>query len=202
MPAETHLTRLTRLGLTTSDPLRLAEAEQARVRWPGRALRRRLRSVEEAPDLHPTSPTERQPGQPGDEAGSAAICRRDRPDAPKAARAALVQVLVDRRSELAEEETYQALIEDRRKIMVRTLDVPVRPGLAGDSRTEEIQAAPENVDDLFRSARRRLREGVRDEYFRHRVKVDDADPEDATIEAFLLANDGVALTKSNPRRAA
>jgi type III restriction enzyme len=117
------------------------------------------------------------------------------PDAPKVARAALVQVLLDRRSEMAEEETYEALIEDRRKITVRTLDVPLRPGLTADTRTEEIEAAPENVDDLFRSARRRLREGLHDEYFRHRVKIDDVDPDDAKIEAFLLSNDAIALTR-------
>jgi type III restriction enzyme len=117
------------------------------------------------------------------------------PDAPKTARALLVQVLLDRRAEMAAEETYNALIEDRRKITVRTLDVALRPGLQGATRTEEIEAAPENVDDLFRAARRRLREGLRDEYFRHRVKVDDADPDDAKIEAFLLANDGDALSR-------
>ena len=117
------------------------------------------------------------------------------PDAPKVARALLVQVLLDRRADMATEETYEALIEDRRKITVRTLDVALRPGLQGATRTEEIEAAPENVDDLFRAARRRLREGLRDEYFRHRVKVDDADPDDVKIEAFLLSNDADALSR-------
>jgi type III restriction enzyme len=117
------------------------------------------------------------------------------PDAPRTARALLVQVLLDRRAEMATDETYEALIEDRRKITVRTLDIALRSGLQGASRTAHIEAAPENVDDLFRAARRRLREGLRDEYFRHRVKVDDSDPDDAKIEAFLLANDGTALAR-------
>ncbi len=69
------------------------------------------------------------------------------------------------------------------------------PRLQGATRTEEIEAAPENVDDLFRAGRRRLREGLRDEYFRHRVKADDADPDDVKIEALLLSNDADALSR-------
>lgn len=117
------------------------------------------------------------------------------PDAPKVARALLVKVLLDRRAARERDDDYAALLKDGRQITVRTLDVALRPGVTGSSRTEEIEAAPENVEDLFKAARRRLREGLRDEYFRHRVKVDDADPDDAKIETFLLANDALVLTQ-------
>ncbi len=117
------------------------------------------------------------------------------PDAPKVARALLVNVLLERRSKRAGDDDYAALLQDGRQITVRTLDVALRPGAAAGSRTEEIEAAPENVEDLFKAARRRLREGLRDEYFRHRVKVDDAEPDDAKIEVFLLANDALVLSQ-------
>ncbi len=116
-------------------------------------------------------------------------------DAPKVARGLLVKVLLDRRSERETDSDYAALLKDGRQITVRTLDVPLRPGVASGSRTEEIEAAPENVEDLFKMARRRLREGLRDEYFRHRVKADRVEADDAKIEAFLLANDAVVLAQ-------
>jgi type III restriction enzyme len=62
-----------------------------------------------------------------------------------------------------------------------------------EGETVSLNISPENVDDLFETAGRKLGEGLHKAWWRAQVKVDHADKTQAKLELFALCNDPSVL---------
>ena len=98
----------------------------------------------------------------------------------------LVDILLSEHDRLTIDPAYVALIEERGKLTVRRVDWEVGDEETGED-TFEIDVSPENIDDLFSAAGRRLGEGLHEAYWKARVTADSSLLRQARLEIVALA---------------
>jgi type III restriction enzyme len=113
------------------------------------------------------------------------------PEANEREIAGLVAILVGEHGRLAEDDQYQSVIAERGTLTVRRVDWAVGEDET-DEETFDLVVSPENVNDLFEAAGRRLGEGLHQAYWKTRVDTNAALLRSARLEIVaLVARDDV-----------
>lgn len=81
---------------------------------------------------------------------------------------------------------FKALLEDKAKVEVRGLNFSVGTDLVAEGETVELTVSPENLDDMFEAAGRKLGEGLHKAWWRSRVGEDATVREKAKLEFIAL----------------
>jgi type III restriction enzyme len=81
---------------------------------------------------------------------------------------------------------FKALIEEKAKVRVRAVNFTIGDATTSEGETVELVISPENLDDGFEAAGRRLGEGLHKAYWRSRVEEDASLKEKAKLELIAL----------------
>lgn len=100
---------------------------------------------------------------------------------------ALADVLVAAYARLRDDAAFQAAITENGTLDVRQLDIDPFGQIAEDHDSISVTVSPENIEDLFEAAGRRLGEGLHRAYWRMRVDTDPAALTTGRVEIVAIA---------------
>lgn len=116
------------------------------------------------------------------------------PNALELARALVLETLEARREVLEGTEAFQAIVKESGEIDLRAVEFSYATGGIRES-TASVPVSPENVEDLFRAAGRKLAEGLHKTYWKARAEADRASIQLAKLELFALVHDERTMRK-------
>lgn len=91
---------------------------------------------------------------------------------------------------------FKALVEDKSKVQVRAVNFSFGTDEISESETVELDVSPENLEDLFEAAGRKIGEGLHKIWWRSRVEEDRGAKEKAKLELIALSFlDGEVVTR-------
>lgn len=91
------------------------------------------------------------------------------PDAPDRAKALLTDVIDAAHRRCCDTDAYKAIVNENDVLDLRLVSYLFGEDFAADSKTHQIPVSPENIDDLFETAGRKVGEGLHKEWWRKRV---------------------------------
>ncbi len=108
-------------------------------------------------------------------------------DAPDRAKALLVEVIDAAFARVKDSAQFKAIVDERDTLDLRLVSYLYGEGFEGDSKAHHIPVSPENIEDLFETAGRKVGEGLHKEWWRARVETGKAEPRNAKLELVALA---------------
>jgi type III restriction enzyme len=106
--------------------------------------------------------------------------------APEKALAKLLEALTAEYGSRKRTKAFRALLEEKATVQVRALNFTLGTDTITEGETVELSVSPENLDDLFEAAGRRLGEGLHKAWWRARVEKDGLPSEKAKLELIAL----------------
>lgn len=101
---------------------------------------------------------------------------------------ALSDVLVAAYERLKGEAAFQAAIAENGTLDVRQLDIDPFGGVVDEHESIRVTVSPENIEDLFEAAGRRLGEGLHRAYWRRRATIDPGALNTGRVEIVAIAS--------------
>jgi type III restriction enzyme len=118
------------------------------------------------------------------------------PDALQQATAALLEALRAEYDAVQETEPFQRIVTAKGKLDIRVIDLPVYGDMDEDGETIQIDVSPENIEDIFEAAGRKLGEGLHKAWWKARVEEDNGAKVRAKLELVALCLNGSVVRKA------
>jgi len=120
------------------------------------------------------------------------------PDAPDKAKSLLIDVIDTAHRRCCDTDAFKAIVNENDVLDLRLVSYLFGEDFAGDGKTHQIPVSPENIDDLFETAGRKVGEGLHKEWWRKRV--DAVEAETGKPEARRAKLELVALADADLKR--
>lgn len=110
-----------------------------------------------------------------------------RPNAPDQANELLVGVIDAVHRRVQDTSAFKAIVDERETLDIRLVSYLYGEDTEGASQARQIPVSPENIEDLFEAAGRKIGEGLHREWRTQRVNDGGVDPRRAKLEFVALA---------------
>lgn len=111
-----------------------------------------------------------------------------RPDAPDQASGLLLNIIDAAFERTKDTPAFKAIVDERDTLDIRLVSYLYGEDIAGSAQAQRIPVSPENIEDLFETAGRKIGEGLHREWRNKRVMEGGADPRRAKLEFVALAS--------------
>ena len=119
-------------------------------------------------------------------------------DAPDIAKTLLVKGMDDAFERVKDSAPFRAIVDERDTLDLRLVSYLYGEGFADDGQAQQIPVSPENIEDLFETAGRKIGEGLHKEWWRRRVgAAENVEPRRAKLELVALATPDLKRDLSN-----
>lgn len=108
------------------------------------------------------------------------------PEAPEKATKAVLSELRGEYRKRKNTSAFKALVEDKAKVKVQAVNFIIGDATTTEGELTELAISPENLDDIFEAAGRKVGEGLHKAYWRSRVDENSGAKESAKLELVAL----------------